>query len=79
MLTHRHSTSDAILSFLVIFAPAGFDTIGLDPGIGIVGSLHADLLLRDESVRVRPRGSYSVCLFSIFFGHSFTLGYVQGH
>ena len=34
MLTHRHSTSDAILSFLVIFAPAGFDTIGLDPGIG---------------------------------------------
>jgi hypothetical protein len=43
MLTHRHSTSDAILSFLVIFAPAGFDTIGLDPGIGLVGSLHADL------------------------------------
>ena len=72
MLTHRHSTSDAILSFLVIFAPAGFDTIGLDPGIGLVGSLHAELLLREC-------GSYSVCLFSTFFGHSFTLGYVQGH
>ena len=50
MLTHRHSTSDAILSFLVIFAPAGFDTIGLGPGIGLVGSLHADLLLRECAV-----------------------------
>ena len=65
MLTHRHSTSDAILSFLVIFAPAGFDT--LDPGIGLVGSLHADLLLRESRVRVLQCGSYSVCLFSTFF------------